>query len=341
MTSRQFCIFKRGPIFYLQFTNEDGLKKQISTGCRSKADAYKFFAEFEEKQVSAKCQQLISNFIDDFVIYAKNIYSPSTVRCYKSAAVSLQKYLGDIPIQSITTLQLEQFKAYRLNQIRPHSVNIELRSIKALFSLMTKWDLIKENPSKKVSCLRTPRNDPRYLTQDDCRHLISIIKEEWLIRFIQFAVFTGMRIGEICSLRWENVLFDRRIIHLRNSDTFTTKNKSERVIPISDGLFHLLNVLRMENSPGFVFIYNGKPMLPNFASKRFKKYVRMAGLSEEIHFHHLRSTFATWMLLQGVDIFVVSKLLGHSDVSVTAKHYASVRNDLLLKGVNTVSFLIE
>ena len=67
-------------------------------------------------------------------------------------------------------------------------------------------------------------------------------------------------------------------------------------------------------------------------SKRFKRYVRMAGLSDDIHFHSLRHTYASWLVMAGVDLFRVKELLGHVDISTTMRyaHLAptSFKNDL-------------
>jgi len=139
----------------------------------------------------------------------------------------------------------------------------------------------------------------------------------WLKDVILFGVGTGLRLSEITSLRWRDVDFVSGFLTVRNHETFKTKSGHERSIPlVGDALSTLIK--RSESSStstdDWVFT-NGKGtrLVSGYVSKRFKYYVRLAKLPEEIHFHTLRHTCASWLAQNGVSLLTIQKILGHSD----------------------------
>jgi integrase len=141
---------------------------------------------------------------------------------------------------------------------------------------------------------------------------------------VLFALFTGMRRSEITNLKWEHLNFECRSISVQSSSTFKTKTGKRRVLPISDGaLCPLKNIV---NQPvcEYVFTLYGNQIKAEWLTHRFKYYCKKAELNE-LHFHNLRASFASWLVMSGVEIFAVSKLLGHSSVVIIEKHYAHLR----------------
>ena len=84
-----------------------------------------------------------------------------------------------------------------------------------------------------------------------------------------------------------------------------------------------------------VFTYLNKPFTQDFVIHRFKKHVRGAKLNDRLNFHALRHTFASWLVQKGVSIYIVSKLLGHADVTTT-QIYAHLQTDDLRDVVNSL-----
>ena len=138
-------------------------------------------------------------------------------------------------------------------------------------------------------------------------------------QLVYCAVSTGMRLGEIISLRWPALDLARRVVTIGNSQDFTTKSRRVRTIPMSEGLLRMF--LQMCNGStsdnDLVFRNNGRPWRVHWTSTLFKRYVRGAGLDDKYHFHSLRHTFATWLAQDGVSLFAIQKLLGHSSATVT------------------------
>lgn len=127
-----------------------------------------------------------------------------------------------------------------------------------------------------------------------------------------------------------------RTIKVSNKADFTTKSKKERIIPINNELYNLLEKLSKDHH--YIFPNeSGEKRDPEFVSKKFKKYIRKAGLGEQFTFHSLRHSFASFLVQKGVSLYIVSKLLGHSDLKTT-EIYAHLAPETFLDVVNLLSF---
>jgi integrase len=156
------------------------------------------------------------------------------------------------------------------------------------------------------------------------------------------SLYTGVRLGELCALKWEDIDLDKRIIHIRNTlqrirraDSLETGSRkdtpltelvlttpktesSNRDIPIPDALFP---VLRSAYSSGFALNGLPNPVEPRLLQYRFKSFLRSLKLPP-IRFHALRHMFATNFLHQrNSDYKTLSEILGHSNVSTTMRQY--------------------
>ena len=161
----------------------------------------------------------------------------------------------------------------------------------------------------------------------------------WLVDAVRFAVGSGLRRGELCALRWGAVDIPGRMIHVRNADGFTTKSGRERAVPLVGEAYVVavrLDAERDERGLPFdrrAFVLSGAdggPLNGSYASKRFRKYRRLAKLPEEVNFHSLRHTFASWWVQRGGDLYRLKEVLGHADIQTTMK-YAHLRRESLLE----------
>jgi len=140
-------------------------------------------------------------------------------------------------------------------------------------------------------------------------------------------------LSEIINLEWDDVDMKAKLIQVKNKDTFTTKSKKERVIPISKSLKKILKGIN--NKEGFVFSNDGNKFNPTYASRSFKKCVRSSGLDDKIHFHTLRHSFASNLAQRGVNIYIIQKLLGHSNITTT-QIYSHLQNENLVKAIKVL-----
>ncbi len=177
-------------------------------------------------------------------------------------------------------------------------------------------------------------------TEDEQKKIISYIidnlKPKRLGVLIGFC--TGMRIGEICGLRYENIDIENKCIHVthtieRITDIDSKKSKvieqapktkeSRRDIPIGRDLFVILKKLKACNKDHFYVITGDEKYCEPRIYRNYYKQIILdeVGLSRCIKFHGIRHSFATRMISSNADMKTVSRILGHSDVSTTMNLY--------------------
>ena len=219
--------------------------------------------------------------------------------------------------------------------------------------------IIPDNIVEGVRIPRAEKKEMRVLSREEQERLIAAAKcaEEAAAFGIIFDLFTGIRLGELCGLRWENVQMKERTFRvcetrnrLPNHDESvkastsvqtlpTTKTaNSRRTVYLLDDLYldllaykkaqdDLAKELPGYNRDGYVFCQNnGQPYEPRTYQDLFKRCVKQAGI-QDANFHALRHTFATRSLEQGMDIVTLSRLLGHASPSITMDKYGHALDD--------------
>ena len=225
----------------------------------------------------------------------------------------LEKFFrSDTWLQSITTRQVERFKAARIKDVTPATVNRNLARLKHLFNTAIKWGYLYENPARPVKLLRENNRRLRYLTKDEIDRLIAASKSH-LKPIVTVAVNTGMRRGEIFDLQWNHVDLKNRIIEVGDP-----KNGDPRFIPINETLMAALQQLPRRIDTPFVFPGKDGGRLTDI-KKAFSGARERAGL-DDIRLHDLRHTFASHLVMAGVDLMTVKELLGHKSTKMTERY---------------------
>lgn len=283
-------------------------------------------------------KMLLSEFIEYFVDLSKHDLRSTTVdRVYRPSFKSLLAICGDKALASYNIRDVETYKSKRLDTCSPVTFNIAFRTLKAAFNRAVRWELIKENPFSKSKQVRVPEKPFVHFTRDEFVRFIASVNEPVLKDLFCFAVLTGMRQGEIVNLQWSNIDFDQKLIRITNQDGFLTKTGRSRSVPMNNDVFELLKRLKSQvTEDANVFVREGEKLKQSYVEHKFKQYVRAAGLRDDLKFHSLRHTFATWLVQSGASIYEIQKLLGHSDIKTT-QIYAHLAASELHATVNRIS----
>ena len=171
---------------------------------------------------------------------------------------------------------------------------------------------------------------------------------------ILLALQTGLRLGEICALRWENISLSEQVIcvhstmqRLRNDgESGTPKTKiaisspksdtSFRMIPLTENTADLCRRMQCANPGAYVLTGTEHYMEPRTLQYRLQKYTAACGL-EGIHFHTLRHTFATRCVEVGFEIKSLSEILGHASTTITLERYVHASMDLKRSNMQKLS----
>ena len=222
------------------------------------------------------------------------------------------------------------------------------RLLRAMLHKAVYWQLIVANPAERVQAPKARKPKRRSYDDEQTKILLenlerlSIEETKYKVAII-LTVFTGVRLGELMGLEWQDVDFKNGIISINRSSqylsdmgVFTKTPKTEssiREIAIPKFIISLLEEYKLwyedqksiygelwANSDRLFVQTDGKPMHPSSISKWFVKYVSTIGLPV-INFHGLRHTNASLLVAQNVDIAVISARLGHAQISTTLDFY--------------------
>lgn len=311
-------IKRSNGIFYAILSDEHGRRKWVSTREKTLSHAIKRVSELALLSPDAPISSVtLKKYYSDFTDSATSSYSKETLGIYKRAFDNFISVVGDLELCRITQRHIDLFKNRRLGKIRPVTLNIELRTLRAAFYTAVRWKLLSENPFKQVKLCPLDEEAPLYFSMEGFHSLLAAVRVEWLRDIILVAVLTGMRRGELLNLRWETVDLGRRTIGIQSHGKFRTKLGKRRTIPMNVQVLRVLQEKHEMRNGEYVFQIEGNRISERRLTNVFKRCVRRAGLDDRLHFHSLRHSFASWLVQNNVSIYQVQKLLGHSNIRVT------------------------
>ncbi len=320
-------IRKRGDIYEVDYYH-NGRRIRKATGTSKK------IAELYLKDVEVKIARhqfgfekqdaILTKLIEDFHSYCKTNVAPSTNKRYNSIIDNFKRFLKEQyphlnKISQFHPKIFEDFKAFRKDEeAENRTVNAEMIVIRMMFRLAITWGYCKENPSDGVSKLRVPlKNAPEFLTKEQCKALLDAADDFLRPIFITF-LNAGLRKGELENLEWSDIDFDRRKIKIIVKDDWSPKT-DEREIPINNALYEVLKNQKIKlNGSKYVFPgEDGEIIYKNRLRKRFMTLTKKLGFGHITKIHALRHTFASHLVMKGVDLTTIKKLMGHSDIDTT------------------------
>ena len=219
------------------------------------------------------------------------------------------------------------------------TINNYIRNLRVFFNWLERDYIIKKNPMKKVRQLKHNRQAKQYLSDEELRRLISKLDKSYYSEhrdyvMIMLMIDSGMRLGECSTLLLTDLDLARRRINLRAEET---KGRKDRTVFFSQKTESILRrwIQFKDRYAESDYLFpvrerGGSIQVSNFESN-FKKYLRRSGLDEDYTPHCLRNNFAKRCLMNGMDIFTLSKILGHSSVQVTEQAYLDLNDDDISK----------
>lgn len=355
---------KKGYYFRIDIGNDrNGKRKQKSFGpFKTKSEAKKELFKIKNQVVSGDYLQESTEEFSSFVkkwyetIYKRNV----EVTTAKSREYLIKNHIVDAfpskKIHSIRTIDIDNFYEDKIDEGYSAAYIRQMHNLlRQVFEQAIKWELTKSNPVINTKPPKVKNIEKTTWNVKEVNRFLLIAKNKsYGIAYI-LAIFTGMRRGEILGLKWDDIDFRNRKIHIKNSLAYVPNKgllikepkteKSKRQISISNYVieelkehkekqYFQLDKLGFKNEGNLVVTTeNGKPVNPRNLLRQFYEVIEETKVPK-ISFHDLRHTHATILMEQGENPKVVSERLGHSRVGVTLDLYSHVSDDLQKEAAN-------
>lgn len=270
----------------------------------------------------------------------------------------IKSRLGGYLVQSLSSLLVEEFSHELLyeDELSPKTVKDILTILRSIIKYTTK-QYPEQMTNIEIVYPKIPKNEIRVLNKDEQIRFVNYLLDDMdECKFgVLLALLTGMRIGEVCALRWSNISLTEKTIQvnatmqrLKNLDEGSlAKTKivisdpksdfSTRIIPLTDYAARLCK--SQYNSCPSAFVLTGEKdrfIEPRTMQYRLEKYTKECGI-EGIHFHTLRHTFATRCVEVNFEIKSLSEILGHSSPRITLERYVHSSMELKRDNMNKLS----
>jgi site-specific recombinase XerD len=290
----------------------------------------------ERTDMKQQAEITLSAFTKEYETYARSVHTPKTVETYQTAFRELIRVEGDRSLKFIGIREIEHFLATKKVEASDHTARKYHISLASAFEKGIQWRYITENPFREVAKPKVREVIPVYFTGSDFRLFLSACPERDFRELCITGFLTGLRLGELIHLHWTDMDFQMKKILVQNHDDFTTKSKRSRVVPMTDEVLKLLTERKKNIRSESELVFpnkHGRKLNVGLVEHKFKITVRRAGLNDKLHFHSLRHSFASALVLSGVSLYAVSKLLGHSQTKTT-EIYSHLLPDQLHGEVN-------
>ena len=308
---------KRGTTYYIVYS-AGGRRKTETIGKDKKLAEqvlHKRLTEIaENKYLDIKREEKIrfEDFVEEYIeLYLK----PNNFAWKRSSASNikwLKQFFSGKCLHEITPVSVEKFKAERAKKVKPATVNHSLSCLRSMFNRAISWGKFKgENPVTKVRFFKVNNARLRYLEKDEIERLIANCGPK-LKPIVIVALNTGMRRGEMLNLKWRDIDLRHNIIYL-----YQTKNGERREVPMNNFVSRALIAVPRDPDSQYIFPHrNGRPC---DLRKSFFTACKKAGIMN-FRFHDLRHTFASQLVMSGVDLNTVRELLGHKSLEMTLRY---------------------
>lgn len=316
---------KRTGIKYISYTDPSGKRVRRSLRTANKSVATLKAAKIiDNKKVRDSEKIPLDAFLVRYRAFLKASRKPGTIQYFELGLKKLLAFRHIDYLSDITPALLDEFAIAQKNQLKGSFAAGLNRCVRALKTAMRQaefWDLIPPQNWRKVSKFKENKGRVEFHTPEEIKQILQIFNPAWRL-VVLLGCRAGLRRGEIAALKWADVDF-------ANNQLYISPNKTEkhRYVPISADLRNALQAAQKGKS---IYVINvGDP------KKRDSQYFLTAyylkatkDLPFKCRLHKLRHTFASHLVQQGVDLYRVSKLLGHSSIKMTEIYAHLAPDDL-------------
>lgn len=337
--------FKGSNVWWVRYTDATGVRRKIKVGTFAQAckvyDAKSLEARAGIPTVASKVK--VSEIVTEAIAYAEGHHKAA--RDFEQRVKLILPAFGNRPACSITTSELQRWMD-RMSEERswtPGTRNRVRSSLSTVWREAQRAGKVRENPARLIRRAKEGLGRVRFLSAGEEAKLkeatLRVISGrlrsgELCILQLDVALHTGMRRGEQFSATWDQVDLEKGFIYLSE-----TKNGSDRYVHLNSKALGSLRRLRElhdeKRLAGDAPLFIGRRGKPIHDPKRwFETVVKLSGL-EGVTWHVLRHTFASRLVMAGVDLKTVQDLMGHKSIAMTAR-YAHLAPDHKLKALETL-----
>ncbi len=319
---------KDSPIWWASFTGPDGQRVRRSTGTTNKAEAKALEAKWKlETYRQRQWEEQPPRPFDELMLG----YLTATAEEKRSADKDrmrtrhLRRHFGGRVMNTLQPMDVREYITMRKDEsVKNATINREIALLSSAINYANReWDWNIPNVAKGRK-LKEDEGRTRWITREEAERLIQAAESEpkaqHLAHFIQLALHTGCRSGELLGLEWRRVSLQERLLFLESDHTKSGKHHS---VPLNEtsrqAIMDRLR-FRAKHCPSSPWVFAREDGTQIKAVKRsFNTACRRAGI-EDFHIHDLRHTCAAWLVSAGVPLTEVRDLLGHASVVVTERY---------------------
>lgn len=291
------------------------------------------------------------------------IKESTNIKYYNLLHSYLLPALGEEQVKQITNEQLEKVCLELLTKGGKKKTGLSAKTVADVLSLIRN---ILKFSSQKGFLVLCDANSIKIKQNTKELKVFSNAEQEKLCQYlylnlnnynigILICLFTGIRIGELCALRWEDISISERTIYIHQTmQRIQCKNEAKktkiiistpksqcsiRTIPLPDNLVEIISQFSILQSGFFLTESSNKFVEPRTMQKHFKKVLQQTEITDK-NFHSLRHTFATRCVELGFDVKSLSEILGHASVNITMNRYVHPSMELKRENMQRLSDLI-
>lgn len=274
----------------------------------------------------------VEGFEAEVLKFAETNQKASNVKSKRDALRKhIRPLLGGKRLVDVGTKDVEKLKRHLQGlELAPKTINNVVSVLSSMLRLAENYGHVTKRPH--ITWMKVRQHEEPPLSREDFERLVAAAEPEWRT-MMRFAVMTGLRLGELCDVRWSNVDLDGHWVRVRQAvyrgESDSPKHGKTRDVPLHAELVPLLKALRR---PGVVYVFTtakGAQLDPyNQPTVGMQRASRRSGLGRDCGWHLLRHTWASWLGAAGVPAKTLMTLGGWSSLSMVSRYVNLSGEDL-------------